>query len=82
MRLSIHVKGVLQFVIQENWEQICSQAKQCSRTLVVLQLEPNVTAPALMFIFWRAYQFACGFSEVSTPGNKYVKFFNKPSTST
>lgn len=52
------------------------------RTLVVLKLEPNVTAHALMFRSWRAYQIACSCSEVITPGNKYVRFFNKTSAST
>lgn len=52
------------------------------RTLIVLKLEPNVTAHALMFRSWRAYQIACSFSKVITPANKYMSFFNKTSAST
>lgn len=71
------MKGVLQFILEDSREQICSQAKQYSRGLVVLKLEPNVTAPALMFMSWSAYQIAFSFSEVFTPGNKIHKFFQQ-----
>lgn len=56
--------------------QIHSQPK-FSRTLLVLSLEPSVSAPALVFVCWRAYHVVCSFNEVITPCSTYMRFKKK-----
>lgn len=54
MCFSVYVRGVVQLILEQCRTEICSQPR-CSRTLVVLNLIPNVLAPALEFVFWRLF---------------------------